>query len=160
MFSEKDRSLVENFDFRRVEEIVEIGQDEAFDLEIEDTHNYVADGLVVSNCVFQESLMQMVRDYAGFSMGEADILRKAVGKKKRELVDEQKVVFMEKAGKRGKDLKVADKIWRDVVEPFAGYGFNKSHAVAYSMLSFQTAYLKHYHRAAFMANLLTVMAKE
>lgn len=104
--------------------------------------------------VYQEQLMQIARDLAGFSLGEADVLRKAVGKKIKELVAEQKEKFVEGCMKNGISRSVASNVFA-FIEPFAGYGFNRSHAACYALIGYQTAYLKAHYPAQFMAALLT-----
>jgi DNA polymerase-3 subunit alpha len=103
---------------------------------------------------YQEQVMRVAVDVAGFTMAEADVLRKAMGKKKLEVMLEQKAKFIAGAKARGKDGRKAEQLW-DYVEPFAGYGFNKSHSVAYALLAYQTAYLKAHYPVAFMAAMLT-----
>ncbi len=104
--------------------------------------------------VYQEQLMQIARDLAGFSLGEADVLRKAVGKKIKELVDGQRVKFVEGCEKTGVGRAIGEKVFA-FIEPFAGYGFNRSHAACYALIGYQTAYLKAHFPAEFMAALLT-----
>jgi len=104
--------------------------------------------------VYQEQVMQMARDLAGFTMAEADVLRKAVGKKIAKLLAEQKEKFVDGCVKNGISSQLAETIF-SFIEPFAGYGFNRSHAACYAMISYQTAYLKAYWPAEFMAALLT-----
>ncbi|HLD28157.1 MAG TPA: DNA polymerase III subunit alpha [Patescibacteria group bacterium] len=104
--------------------------------------------------VYQEQLLQIARDLAGFSYGEADILRKAVGKKIKKLLDEQEVKIINGMVKNGIEEKVAGKIWEFIL-PFAAYGFNRSHAACYALIGYQTAYLKANYPAEFMASLLT-----
>ncbi len=104
--------------------------------------------------VYQEQVMQIARDLAGFTLGEADVLRKAMGKKIRELIDEQRIKFVNRAETEGIERKVAEKVF-DFIEPFAGYGFNRSHAACYALIGYQTAYLKAHYPAEFMAALLT-----
>ncbi len=104
--------------------------------------------------VYQEQVLQIARDIAGFSLGEADILRKAIGKKIRKLLMEQKLKFISGAIKKGTSKKIAEKIF-DFVEPFAEYGFNRAHAACYAMIAYQTAYLKAHFPSEFMAALLT-----
>ena len=104
--------------------------------------------------VYQEQLMQIARDLAGFTLGEADVLRKAVGKKIKELVIEQKIKFIDGAIRQGIKKDIAEKIF-SFIEPFAGYGFNRSHAACYALIGYQTAYLKAHYPAEFMATLLT-----
>ncbi len=104
--------------------------------------------------VYQESVMQIASEIAGFSMGEADILRRAMGKKDRELMAKQRAKFVEGAKAHGIGGKKAEKIF-DLMEKFAGYGFNKSHGTAYAVVAYQTAYFKANHPVEFMAALLT-----
>ncbi len=103
--------------------------------------------------VYQEQVMQMAQVIAGFSGGEADILRKAMGKKIPEMIAEEKIKFIEGAEKNGVDKKLAEKIFA-FIEPFAGYGFNRSHAACYALIGYQTAYLKAHYPVQFMAALL------
>jgi len=104
--------------------------------------------------VYQEQVMEIARQVAGYSLGEADILRRAMGKKKADVMAKQKVKFLKGAAARGYPAAVAEQIF-ELLVPFAGYGFNKSHAAAYSLLAYQTAYLKANHPAEFMAANLT-----
>ncbi|MBI1889898.1 MAG: DNA polymerase III subunit alpha [Burkholderiales bacterium] len=100
--------------------------------------------------VYQEQVMQMAQVIGGYSLGGADLLRRAMGKKKPEEMAEHRLIFREGAAKNGLSEAKADEIF-DLMEKFAGYGFNKSHAAAYALLSYHTAYLKAHHPAAFMA---------
>jgi DNA polymerase-3 subunit alpha len=104
--------------------------------------------------VYQEQVMQIASALGGFSLGEADILRKAMGKKNAEVMATQKQKFLLGCKARGVPEKKAGRIW-DQMEQFAGYGFNKSHSAAYAWLAYQTAYLKANYPAFFMAALLT-----
>ena len=104
--------------------------------------------------VYQEQVMQIASALAGYTLGEADILRKAMGKKKADVMATQKDKFLKGCAARGVPEKKAQKIW-DHMEQFAGYGFNKSHSAAYAWLAYQTAYFKANHPAYFMAALLT-----
>ena len=104
--------------------------------------------------IYQEQVMQMARDLAGFTMAEADVLRKAVGKKIIKLLEEQKDKFISGCVKNGIASELAKKIF-SFIEPFAGYGFNRSHAACYAMIAYQTAYLKAHWPTEFMAALLT-----
>jgi len=108
--------------------------------------------------VYQEQVMEVARIIAGYSMGKADLLRRAMGKKKKEIIDEQKIPFLEGAAKQGYSAQKAGAIY-DMLVPFAGYGFNKSHAAAYSVLAYQTAYLKANFPAEYMAATLIVEIK-
>jgi DNA polymerase-3 subunit alpha len=104
--------------------------------------------------VYQEQVMQIASALAGYTLGEADILRKAMGKKKADVMATQKGKFLTGCADRSVPEKKASKIW-DYMEQFAGYGFNKSHSAAYAWLAYQTAFLKANHPAYFMAALLT-----
>ena len=95
--------------------------------------------------VYQEQVIQIANKVGGMSLAEADILRRAMGKKDLVAMKEQKVNFVDGAIKNGISKKIADEIF-EAIDKFANYGFNKSHAVAYSFIAYQTAYLKaHYH---------------
>ncbi|WP_409030910.1 DNA polymerase III subunit alpha [Janthinobacterium sp. CG_23.3] len=100
--------------------------------------------------VYQEQVMQMAQIVGGYSLGGADMLRRAMGKKKAEEMAEHRQIFRDGAAKDGLTEQKADEIF-DLMEKFAGYGFNKSHAAAYALLSYHTAYLKAHHTAAFIA---------
>jgi DNA polymerase III subunit alpha len=104
--------------------------------------------------VYQEQVMQAAQVVAGYSLGGADLLRRAMGKKKAEEMAQQRAVFVEGAAKNNIGERQANEIF-DMMEKFAGYGFNKSHAAAYSLVAYQTAYLKCHYPAAFMAATLT-----
>ena len=104
--------------------------------------------------VYQEQVMQTAQVVAGYSLGGADLLRRAMGKKKPEEMAQQRAIFVEGAAKNGIGADKANEIF-DTMEKFAGYGFNKSHAAAYSLVAYQTAYLKCHHPAAFMAATLS-----
>jgi len=100
--------------------------------------------------IYQEQVMQIAQILAGFSAGEADILRRAMGKKKKAELDKQKERFINGAIKNGIEKDVANFVFTKI-EPFAQYGFNKSHAAAYALIAYQTAYLKTYHKEDFIA---------
>ncbi|MDE2144962.1 MAG: DNA polymerase III subunit alpha, partial [Patescibacteria group bacterium] len=103
--------------------------------------------------VYQEQMMRIARDLAGFTLPESDTLRKAIGKKVKSLLDEQQKKLIDGMIKNGIDEKTAEKIW-ELFPPFARYGFNKSHAVCYGLISYQTAYLKTHYPVEFMTALL------
>ncbi|HVT19221.1 MAG TPA: DNA polymerase III subunit alpha [Thermoanaerobaculia bacterium] len=102
---------------------------------------------------YQEQVMLIAVAVAGFTMAEADVLRKAMGKKKKEMMEQQREKFIAGSVGRGVPREKAQELW-DYIEPFAGYGFNKSHSVAYAMLAYKTAYLKAHYPVAFMAAML------
>jgi len=105
-------------------------------------------------CIYQEQLMQIARDIAGFTLGEADVLRKAIGKKIEKLLKEQEEKFIKGVENNGIDRKIGVKLWQWIL-PFAEYGFNRSHSAAYATIAFQTAYLKANFPVEFMAAVLT-----
>nr|VFK55520.1 MAG: DNA polymerase-3 subunit alpha [Candidatus Kentron sp. TC] len=104
--------------------------------------------------LYQEQVMQIARVLAGYSLGQADLLRRAMGKKKPAEMAKQRNVFIEGAKARGVDGQQATHIF-DLMEKFAGYGFNKSHSAAYALIAYQTAWLKAHYPAAFMAAVLS-----
>ncbi len=105
--------------------------------------------------VFQEQVMQMARELAGFSLGEADILRRAMGKKKEKLMRKQRQKFVKGCREEnGIDEDEANELF-DIINEFAGYGFNKSHSAAYSLVAYRTAYLKAHYPPEFMAAAMT-----
>ena len=107
--------------------------------------------------IYQEQVMQMAQIIGNYSLGGADLLRRAMGKKKPEEMAEHRGIFAEGAAKNGLTPCKADELF-DLMEKFAGYGFNKSHAAAYALVAYQTAYMKAHHAAAFMAaNMSAVM---
>ncbi|MDP4495040.1 DNA polymerase III subunit alpha [Vibrio cholerae] len=104
--------------------------------------------------LYQEQVMQIAQVLSGYTLGGADMLRRAMGKKKPEEMAKQRAVFQEGAEKNGVDGELAMKIF-DLVEKFAGYGFNKSHSAAYALVSYQTLWLKTHYPAEFMAAVMT-----
>jgi DNA polymerase-3 subunit alpha len=104
--------------------------------------------------VYQEQVMQISQAMGGYSLGRADLLRRAMGKKKPEEMAKERVGFLAGAKAKGIDDRTAGEVF-DLMEKFAGYGFNKSHSAAYALITMQTAWLKCHHRAEFMAALLT-----
>ena len=105
--------------------------------------------------VYQEQVMQIAREMGGLSGAESDTLRKAISKKKLGLMQELKIKFEEGAAEQNVKTRVTDKIWKDW-QDFANYAFNKSHATAYALIAFQTAYLKSHYSVEFMASLLSL----
>lgn len=105
--------------------------------------------------VYQEQIMQLARELAGYSLGEADLLRRAMGKKNPEEMAKQRGLFTSRASERKIDMKLAEQIF-DQMETFARYGFNRSHSAAYALVSYHTAYLKAHYPVQFMAALMTL----
>ncbi|MYA72066.1 DNA polymerase III subunit alpha, partial [Candidatus Poribacteria bacterium] len=110
-------------------------------------------------CIYQEQVMQIARDMAGFTLGEADILRSAMGKKDDALLKAQREKFIQGATEKGISAEEAEEVY-DLLEPFGGYAFNKSHTVAYSMLAYHMAYLKTHYPHEFMAAMMTGEAND
>ncbi|HNN92561.1 MAG TPA: DNA polymerase III subunit alpha [Pseudomonadota bacterium] len=104
--------------------------------------------------VYQEQVMQIARALAGYSLGGADLLRRAMGKKKKEVMEKEKAKFLDGAKATGVDPKIADEVF-DLMAAFAGYGFNKSHSAAYGLVTYQTGYLKRHFPDEFWAAILT-----
>lgn len=109
--------------------------------------------------VYQEQILLIAQVFAGFSLGQADILRKAIGKKVMSELESQREKFIEGALEKSYPKKLAEKIFDDVITPFAGYGFNKSHAAGYARIAYETAYLKTKFPTEFMAALLSADAQ-
>ena len=105
--------------------------------------------------VYQEQVMQIVQTIGGFSLGGADLVRRAMGKKVKEEMDKLQAQFADGAAQKGFDRQKAIELF-DLIVKFAGYGFNKSHSAAYAMITFYTSYLKHYYPTEFMAAILTL----
>lgn len=125
---------------------------EAVTYDIPDMEEYLKDTYGIT--VYQEQVMLLSQKLAGFTGGQADTLRKAMGKKKKDVLDKMKPQFIEGAKKNGHDPAICEKIWGDW-EAFASYAFNKSHSTCYAYVSYQTAYLKAHYPAEFMAALLS-----
>lgn len=104
--------------------------------------------------IYQEQVMQTVSSYAGYSLGEADILRRAISKKKKDVLEKEEERFLRKAKELGKNETISKELFAQILK-FAGYGFNRSHAVAYSMVAYKMAYLKVHYPLYFYTNLLT-----
>ena len=105
--------------------------------------------------IYQEQILQIAQVFAGYSLGEADLLRRAIGKKIKSELDAQREKFIRGATTKEYEKKLAEKIFDDVITPFAGYGFNKSHAAGYARIAYETAYLKANYPIQFMAALLS-----
>lgn len=125
---------------------------EAITYELPEMEEYLAETYGIT--VYQEQVMLLSRKLAGFSAGQSDSLRKAMGKKLMAMMDEMKQLFFEGCERNGHSLKIVEKIWQDW-EAFANYAFNKSHATCYTYVSYQTAWLKTHYPAEFMASVLS-----
>ena len=107
--------------------------------------------------IYQEQMMRIAQDLSGFTLAEADILRKAIGKKIKSLLDSQKEKLIKGMLKNGIEQKTANAVW-ELFPPFAKYGFNKSHAACYALIAYQTAYLKSHYPIEFMTALFNANA--
>ncbi|MDR2913080.1 MAG: DNA polymerase III subunit alpha [Alistipes sp.] len=126
--------------------------DEAVSYDIADMEEYLADTYGIT--VYQEQVMLLSQKLAGFTGGEADTLRKAMGKKQKAVLEKMKPKFIEGATAKGHDPKIVDKVWRDW-ESFAEYAFNKSHSTCYAYVAYQTGWLKAHYPSEFMAAVLS-----
>ncbi len=120
--------------------------------DLPEMEEYLADTYGIT--VYQEQVMLLSQKLAGFTGGQADTLRKAMGKKKKDVLDKMKTTFLEGAAERGHDREICEKIWGQW-EAFASYAFNKSHSTCYAYVAYQTAYLKAHYPSEFMAALLS-----
>jgi len=126
--------------------------DEEIIYDLDDMKEYLEETYGIT--VYQEQVMLLSQKLAGFTKGEADVLRKAMGKKLKDVLDKMKPKFIEQAKEKGHDEKILEKIWKDW-EAFASYAFNKSHSTCYAYIAFQTAYLKAHYPAEYMASVLS-----
>ncbi|WP_154856228.1 DNA polymerase III subunit alpha [Cyclobacterium xiamenense] len=120
--------------------------------DLEDMKEYLEETYGIT--VYQEQVMLLSQKLAGFTKGEADVLRKAMGKKQKDVLDKMKPKFIDQAAAKGHDSKKLEKIWKDW-EAFASYAFNKSHSTCYAWIAYQTAYLKAHYPAEYMASVLS-----
>lgn len=125
---------------------------EPISYDLEDMKEYLEETYGIT--VYQEQVMLLSQKLAGFTKGEADVLRKAMGKKQKDVLDKMKPKFIEQASAKGHDAKKLEKIWKDW-EAFASYAFNKSHSTCYAWIAYQTAYLKAHYPAEYMASVLS-----
>lgn len=125
---------------------------QAVQYDIPDMEEYLKDTFGI--CVYQEQIMLLSQKLAGFSKGDADVLRKAMGKKQKAVLDKMKGQFMDGAAAKGHNREKLEKVWTDW-EAFASYAFNKSHSTCYAFVAYQTAYLKAHYPSEYMAAVLT-----
>jgi DNA polymerase-3 subunit alpha len=130
------------------------GVEEMFDITVEGLHTFLANGLVVHNCIYQEQVMAIAQQLAGYSLGSADLLRRAMGKKKKEILDKEYLPFAAGMRANGYSDESIKALW-DILVPFSDYAFNKAHTAGYGLVSYWTAYLKANFPAEYMAALLT-----
>ena len=134
--------------------ITPVGEEKVYDISVEGIHNFVGNNVILHNCVYQEQVMLLSQKLANFSKGQADTLRKAMGKKKKEVLDKMYPTFIEGGNANGHPEDKLGKIWKDW-EAFASYAFNKSHSTCYALVAYHTAYLKAHYPAEYMASVLT-----
>ena len=132
-----------------------VGAERVYDLTVEGLHSFVANNIVVHNCVYQEQIIQILSSLAGYTPGEADLVRRAISKKKASEIEKHKKIFIAGCEKNGINGNLAAEIYADI-EFFARYGFNKSHAADYAVITVQTAYLKAHYPVEYMAAQLLV----
>ncbi|WP_296697992.1 DNA polymerase III subunit alpha [Algoriphagus sp.] len=125
---------------------------EPIEYDLDDMQEYLEETYGIT--VYQEQVMLLSQKLAGFTKGEADVLRKAMGKKQKDVLDKMKPKFIEQASAKGHDAKKLSKIWSDW-EAFASYAFNKSHSTCYAWIAYQTAYLKAHYPAEYLASVLS-----
>jgi len=141
----------------RWEEIASIepaGEELVYDITVAGIHNFVGNNIILHNCVYQEQIMLLSQKLAGFSKGDADVLRKAMGKKQIAVLNKMKGQFIEGGTARNHPAAKLEKVWTDW-EAFASYAFNKSHSTCYAFVAYQTAYLKAHYPSEYMAAVLT-----
>lgn len=133
--------------------VVEDGYEECYDIEVDGNHNFLVNGFVVHNCLYQEQVMSISNKIAGFTLAEGDKLRKAMGKKKIDVMLAMQEKFFKGAEKNGYSKEAVTVLWNTIKE-FSKYGFNKSHSVAYAINAYQAAFLKVHFPIEFMASLI------
>jgi DNA polymerase-3 subunit alpha len=148
------RLLDGDIGFVSVKNIEYVGKEHVYDIEVENTHNFIANDIISHNCIYQEQIMFMANILSGFTMAEADTLRKAIGKKKADVMAKMKDRFINGAVERGFNKEKIVSLWEDI-EKFASYSFNKSHSTAYAYLTYWTAYIKTYYPEEFFTVKLT-----
>jgi intein/homing endonuclease len=141
--------------FYRISKMERVFDQQFYDMSVRNDHTLIGNGIVLSNC-YQEQVMQVCNELAGFSITDGYGMIKAVGKKKKDLLDKYEKQFVSGSGKNGVDAKVAQSYWDKVIIPFADYAFNKSHSCCYGFLSYQTAYLKAYFPEEFICSYMNV----
>lgn len=139
--------------FRSVTNVEFDGAEMCYDIEVADNHNFVVDGFVVSNCIYQEQIIKIASEIAGMTLQEGDDLRSAMGKKQVAVMASMKPKFFEGAMNNGYSEEAINVLW-STVDEFAKYGFNKAHSYAYAMSSYKSAYLKVHYPVEFMAALI------
>jgi DNA polymerase-3 subunit alpha len=140
--------------WEQISSIQPAGVEEVYDLTVENLHNFVANNIIVHNCVYQEQIMEIAGNLFGYELGEADLMRRAVSKKKEKDLKLHRDIFLERGPQNGIDVDSVNKIFDDI-EFFANYGFNKSHAADYAVITVQTAFLKTHYPAEYLTAMLS-----
>jgi DNA polymerase III subunit alpha len=148
-----------NVRWERIEEISPAGAELVYDITVEGIHNFVGNGIVLHNCVYQEQIMQIAQQLGGFTLAQADNLRRAMGKKDFKLMEAMKATYQDGCAANKIEKKAANDIW-EMMFKFADYGFNKSHSAAYAYVAYQTAYLKANYPPEFLAANMTAEAHD
>ncbi len=143
-----------NVRWEEIRSIEPAGEELVYDITVEGIHNFVGNNVLLHNCVYQEQIMLLSQKLAGFSKGDADVLRKAMGKKQIAVLNKMKGQFIEGGTARNHPAAKLEKVWTDW-EAFASYAFNKSHSTCYAFVAYQTAYLKAHYPSEYMAAVLT-----
>ena len=157
--------LVEQFDlpqtsragriaWREIASVEPAGEERVYDITVNGIHNFVANNIVVHNCIYQEQYMQIAKQMAGFTPAEAETLRKAIGKKIHALMASLKGQFLEGCAQNGVTPSVAQQLWKDM-ESSQDYSFNKAHAACYALIAYRTAWLRANHPCEYMAALIS-----
>lgn len=146
-------STISNAKFSLINQVVSVksdGTDVCYDMEVADNHTFLVNDVVVHNCVYQEQIMFVAQIIAGYTTAEADNFRRVISKKKLKEMEAMQEDFFAKGKAKGYDVKFMQKLW-DILLPFSDYCFNKSHAVGYAVISYQTAWLKCHYPEQFTA---------
>jgi DNA polymerase III alpha subunit/intein/homing endonuclease len=133
------------------------GEEDMYDITVEGIHNFLANGLVSHNCIYQEQVMKVAQELAGYSLGKADLLRRAMGKKDPKILAKEFTPFRDGMRANKYSDEAIQSLW-DVLVPFSDYAFNRAHTAGYGLVSYWTAYLKANFPAEYMAALLTTNA--
>ncbi len=140
--------------WQEIASIDPVGEERVYDITVDGIHNFVANNVIVHNCIYQEQYLEIAKQIAGFSPAEADDLRKAIGKKIHELMASLKEKFLEGCAQTGTTPAVANQLWKDM-ESSQDYSFGKSHSACYALIAYRTAYLRAHHPHEYMAALIS-----
>lgn len=150
----KDTKDMPNLRWTNISHIENAGKMDCYDITVDNDHTFFINGFITHNCLYQEEVMNISRFLSGFTWGQADALRKGMGHKKIEVLNEMEPKFIEGAVKNGYPRKETKELW-EYLKKFGEYGFNASHAASYGIIAYETAYLKCHYPAEFMAAVLT-----